>query len=336
MSTKYYQMLWNCDYCGAKGLLAKDQKICPTCGGKQDASKRYFPDMSAAQEVVGHVVKGVDLQCASCQVVNVIDAKFCRSCGASMVGAQQVARQADIPQPANLQASIEAGLRGISVTPKQMTLAIAGVILFFSFFFVLAGIDSFFTTARPVIVTDRTWQTSIQLEEYGTQTRSYQCSQEVSHPLAWVTGEELVSPAPTWSVQVASKHDNGDGTFSVHHDGGGGGGGGSGSTHHATTHHKSCSEEYQGWGVGRSLEENGSDLPVRWSDVSKLDTNERVASKKATWKVMFQRQDNQKTFTCEVTEAVWMQGAIGSKWSIQQGPIFDSKLCEDIAFVSPR
>ena len=42
-SQGYFEMLWDCDHCDARGLLAKSQRHCANCGAPQNPDKRYFP-----------------------------------------------------------------------------------------------------------------------------------------------------------------------------------------------------------------------------------------------------------------------------------------------------
>lgn len=87
---KYYEMLWNCDSCGAKGLFAKSQKHCPLCGAAQNPEKRYFPEEGQEVEVQGHQYVGADWHCPYCQSPNGAAAAFCGSCGGPRDGSKEV------------------------------------------------------------------------------------------------------------------------------------------------------------------------------------------------------------------------------------------------------
>ena len=54
-----YEMLWNCQFCGTKKLLAKTHKHCPNCGGAQDPRWRFFP--SDAEKVAVEVTSTLGL-----------------------------------------------------------------------------------------------------------------------------------------------------------------------------------------------------------------------------------------------------------------------------------
>src|SRR4051812_37296966 len=79
-----YEMLWDCQYCGTKKLLAKTQRFCPSCGGAQVAKWRYFPADEEKIAVKDHIYVGVDRMCPACGVANARIAKHCISCGSPL------------------------------------------------------------------------------------------------------------------------------------------------------------------------------------------------------------------------------------------------------------
>ena len=89
-SQGFYEMLWDCDHCETKGLLAKSQRHCPECGAKQNPDKRYFPKEGEAQRVDGHNYEGADRMCAACFASQGARAKNCSSCGAPLGDAAEV------------------------------------------------------------------------------------------------------------------------------------------------------------------------------------------------------------------------------------------------------
>lgn len=87
---KYYEMLWNCESCGTKGLFAQSQKHCPLCGAAQNPEKRYFPEEGQEVEVQGHQYVGADWHCPYCQSPNGAAAQFCGACGGHRDGSKEV------------------------------------------------------------------------------------------------------------------------------------------------------------------------------------------------------------------------------------------------------
>ena len=62
---KTYEMMWDCEYCGAAKLLGKSHRHCPLCGAAQNADKRYFPPEEEKVAVEDHQFVGADWGCPS-------------------------------------------------------------------------------------------------------------------------------------------------------------------------------------------------------------------------------------------------------------------------------
>ncbi len=93
-----FEMLWDCEFCETKGLLAKTQRCCPECGGKQNADKRYFPKEGEEVKVDGHKYEGADRYCPACQNPQGAAGKNCTNCGSPMDGSA-VVKGVEIPEP---------------------------------------------------------------------------------------------------------------------------------------------------------------------------------------------------------------------------------------------
>jgi hypothetical protein len=78
-----YEMLWDCEYCGATKLLALTHRHCPSCGAKQGEAKRYFPE-DGDKVAVTDEYAGTDKICPSCEHANGAKATFCANCGAGL------------------------------------------------------------------------------------------------------------------------------------------------------------------------------------------------------------------------------------------------------------
>lgn len=89
-SQGFYEMLWDCDHCETKRLLAKSQRHCPECGAKQNTDKRYFPKEGEAQRVEGHQYEGSDRWCPACQAPQSARARNCTHCGSPLDGASEI------------------------------------------------------------------------------------------------------------------------------------------------------------------------------------------------------------------------------------------------------
>jgi hypothetical protein len=98
-SQGFYEMLWDCQFCETKALLAKTQRFCANCGGKQDPDKRYFPPEGSEKKVEGHKFEGSDRYCPSCNAPQAAISKNCTNCGAPQEGAKEV-KGVEVPKPA--------------------------------------------------------------------------------------------------------------------------------------------------------------------------------------------------------------------------------------------
>ncbi len=99
-SEGFYEMLWDCDHCGTKGLLAKSQRHCAECGAPQNPDKRDYPPPGMQTKVEGHSYVGADLTCPACGSPMSAKAKNCTQCGSPLDGSKEVRGVDERPQPA--------------------------------------------------------------------------------------------------------------------------------------------------------------------------------------------------------------------------------------------
>lgn len=77
--------LWDCPYCGAKGLNGL-KKHCPNCGHPQDEGTKFYLGEEKEyldEETAKNYGQGADWTCAYCGALNRYNANFCEGCGAS-------------------------------------------------------------------------------------------------------------------------------------------------------------------------------------------------------------------------------------------------------------
>nr|HEX4315720.1 hypothetical protein [Kofleriaceae bacterium] len=200
-SQGYYEMLWDCPHCGAKGLLGKTQRRCPECGGPQDADKRYFPSDDQKKAATGHVYEGADAHCPACNSAMGSKVKNCTQCGAPMDGSKPVGGAA-LPAPAPKKPS----------HTWKIVLAVVVVLAV-----VIFGIWWMFlrTRSAEVTVDKHRWEASVAIDQYSDQQKSawrrdvpvgatnVLCHQEQHGSHSEPDGEECHT----------EKHDKKDGTF---------------------------------------------------------------------------------------------------------------------------
>lgn len=154
-SEGFYEMLWDCDHCGTKGLLGKSQRHCAECGAPQNPEKRYFPSPEQQKKVEGHSYEGADRHCPACNAPMAAKAKNCTQCGSPLDGAKDVQ-----------------GVAAPVVPHKQKRriwpYVVAGIAL------VCVAIWWFFirTRAAQVVVTGHRWERTVAIEQFGEQDES--------------------------------------------------------------------------------------------------------------------------------------------------------------------
>lgn len=160
-----YEMLWDCDHCGAKGLLGKSQRYCPECGGPQNADKRYFPKPGEAVRVDGAKYEGADRNCPACSTPQSARAHNCTNCGSPLDGAAEVRGVMSSDGNARVKAAMSAPKK----SRKWIWFLVIGVVL-------LAGFGIWYRFIRKrsatMTVTAHRWEREIPIEEYGEFSES--------------------------------------------------------------------------------------------------------------------------------------------------------------------
>lgn len=239
MSEKTYEMLWDCQYCGATKLLGKTHRFCPNCGAAQDPRSRYYPSEEDKVAVEDHTFVGVDVTCSVCNTLNSGDSHFCQNCGASLEESGEAVTKLE-SQTANAMGQFEemgsrdivkeefnAEMQRIGAAPKAKGLAQQAmnwrVIAFLVAAIVICGGIAFFllrTEAQTVVVTGHSWERTVTLEEYVPFTaRSWRDSPPSGYNIDLRPGSCTREQRGTRQVQDGEtcnmvRSDNGDGTFS--------------------------------------------------------------------------------------------------------------------------
>lgn len=177
-----FEMLWNCGSCGTAELLGVTHRHCPNCGAAQDPKARYFPPAGNEVATKGHVFVGKDRICKACNTPGAANIKFCGSCGCPTDGNSEVelikdghskknssaqdAQQKQLHRQQQQQQQKGAAARKLNIK----FLAGLGVAI-------LLGLASFIVTfEKEVIVTDHSWERSIEVEAFREVSESSECS----------------------------------------------------------------------------------------------------------------------------------------------------------------
>jgi hypothetical protein len=208
---KTYEMMWDCEYCGATKLLGKTHRHCPLCGAAQNAEKRYFPPEEEKVAVEDHQFVGADWSCPACDTPNSKAAEFCSNCGSGQDGSSSVKTAADeggldeAPPPEAKPATDPA--------KKKRLIAIAGAVLVF--FALLCGIFFMWTEEKGVSVQSHSWERSIEIDRYQSVSESSwkESVPAKAYSLRCEEKQKETKQVPDGEECSTVKKDNGDGTY---------------------------------------------------------------------------------------------------------------------------
>lgn len=309
-TSKTYEMLWSCEYCGAKKLLGKTHRHCPECGAAQDPARRYFPSEEEKVAVEDHVFVGADVRCPACKAPMGKAAKHCAECGSPLVGGGEVARVADAGAAGKAQ---KAPGKRRSKKGLVIGLVFAGLGLLSILFVVLA----LWTEEKQLSAIGHTWQREIKIEAFGPKAESEWCDAMPSDAYSISRSQEVRSHKDVKTGESCStkRVDNGDGTYSEHEEC-------TPTYRQEPVYDDKCRYTVDRWSYARSETASGASLaqPPVWPQVTlrKVGTSagsEREGARVETYTVHFaDGAEAGKTLTCGLAEASWRAIPIGSQW----------------------
>lgn len=297
ISEGHFEMLWDCEFCGAKGLLGKSQRHCAECGAPQNPDKRYFPPEGEAQRAVGHTYEGADRHCPACNAPQSAKAHNCTRCGSPLDGANEVRGVTTKPAPA----------------PKQksrwwLVLVVIAVIVF--------GIWYLFfrTKSVQVTVTAHRWERAIGVEEFAELQESAWRNEVPADALSMRCHEKKRSTkqVPTGEEDCRTERkDNKDGTFEqikkctpIYRD--------------EPVYDDWCTFTVQRWKQLDPVKAAGTGMTPAWpteglppAEAQQVLGARRQGKRTTTYILDFGGQ------TCEVSEATWNKYADGQKVSVE-------------------
>lgn len=344
---KHYEMLWDCQFCGATKLLGKTHRFCPNCGAPQNADARYFPPDDEKIAVEDHEYVGADKICPACDALNAASAVHCGNCGAPLDSANAVRT---INDGATLEADEVEQLRqsrDVMGEKFQRDMKAAGVttgekkkkgnglwIGLLLLAVVCGGIFWMFSQTRQeaVIASAHAWEREIQIEEYrtvrdgawqnsvpsGAFNRS--CSQRQS-------GTERI---PDGQDCRTVRRDNGDGTFSERQE--------------CTTRYREepvystwCDYSINRWVQTRTVRTTGTSLSntPAWGVVQLKCTGqqlgcEREAGRTERYEVTFTDSASAENYTCDFPQAQWQNIRLESAWEMEVRQFMGGAMCETL------
>jgi hypothetical protein len=153
-SQGFFEMLWDCDHCDARGLLGKSQRYCANCGAPQNPDKRYFPKEGEQRRVDGHSYEGSDRVCPACSAPQSAKAKNCTHCGSVLDGAAEVR---GVAAPA-------AAAQPRPRRRRRIWPFVVAVLAIFGFGIWWRCVR---TQEAQVVISGHTWQRTIAIEEFN-------------------------------------------------------------------------------------------------------------------------------------------------------------------------
>lgn len=337
---KTYEMHWDCAFCDTKKLLGKSHRFCPSCGGPQDPTKRYFPEDSDKVAVEDHKYVGVDLVCPGCSVAVSAACEHCSSCGSPMTGAKSVGLAAG-PEPSTTSANVpETPNIGSSRVDKPQRRRMRPVAIVIAA--VAVGVIGLFiadaaSASKPthVEVTGLPWTRTIAIERYTSVKKDGWC-EDMPRDVYNVKRsqrerKERVEDGETChDVNV----DNGDGTFRQEP---------KCVPKYVERSHQDpyCNYATNEWRKLDSVKKEGDGKrgtkPV-WPDVQVREQKilavgaERITNRTATYGITVRDPSRPKaTETCQVDERVWQAVAPGASVTVKRGGIFGGIKCDSLA-----
>ena len=160
-SQGFFEMLWDCEFCDARGLLGKSQRYCASCGAPQNPNKRYFPREGEETRVDGHLYEGADRTCPACQAPQSARAKNCTHCGSVLEGAAEVR---GVAAPVEPRATPKPRGKRRRIWPY--VLAIIGLVC------VAVWWRCIRTQEAQVTLVAHRWERSVAIEEFSERTES--------------------------------------------------------------------------------------------------------------------------------------------------------------------
>ena len=347
MTGKIIEGLWDCPYCGADKIGGL-KKYCPDCGHPQSKDTVFYVGEEKhylTEEELSALSGRPDWMCEYCTSLNNAKFKFCKNCGAERTEENKdyhELHQETVPEEASGVAEVVApthtsdiaegvvATKSLSDLPlkssakfdakklKKYILPIACAIA------VIAGIIALAAPrSHEAIVNEKSWERSVEIEEYRTVEES--CWDNVpSGGRLLDTKDEIRSYASVlshyetktreYSEQVLDGYDieyyyedNGDGTFTEHS---------REVPRYRTEYHTETYEEpvyvsvpvydtkyyyeIERWVHNRTEESSGVNIEPYWPEYT-LDDDEREGTQKGEYTIEFyvEKKDKVYEYDCE-------------------------------------
>lgn len=345
MTEKTYQMLWDCKYCGQRKNLGLTHRCCPSCGGPQDPTARYFPSDAEKVAVEDHPYAGADLLCPACNTAVSRAAKCCTNCGSPLAGGRDVRLRGDQVGNQFGGESVQDARREFGgAQPQQMQpmqapppkkgtnplFIILPIILVFT---ILAGGCFFIFRKRAgsFTVASSSWERTVQVERLANVSSSDWCDSVPSDGHVTSRHREQRSTRQIADGQTCTtrRKDMGNGTFKE--------------VQECQPKYKSepvyadkCDYEAPRWSSVRTAKASGtkSDTPswpkVELSRPGSCVGCEREGAKKETYTVTFKEPSTGKESSCDFPQGKWQGFSPGARYDGKIGAVTGVIDCDSL------
>lgn len=322
MSDRLVEGIWDCPYCGQKGIGGLE-KHCPACGHPQDADTKFYLGQEIKyidSEQAKEYGQGADWICDYCGNMNRVHYKYCSGCGAPREGSEQdyfhrKEKQFTKLEEQPVRSGRRWGLLGILVAMIAIAVLLA------------------MPKSASAEITEMTWNRAIDIESIVTVDESnwsvpsggevYDEKQEIMSYKQVVDHYETVTrEVPVQVYDGEDYHteyqDNGDGTFTEH-------------TYSTPRYRTEWETEVtrepvyrqdpvyatkyyykiDRWMPVRSVETSGDTKDPVWGEV-KLAKKEREGNRYETYTLKFAGK-NGKTYTATLPLDDWNKYSVGDK-----------------------
>jgi hypothetical protein len=304
-SQGFFEMLWDCDHCDARGLLGKSQRYCANCGAPQNPDKRYFPQDGEQRRVDGHVYEGADRTCPACSSPQSARAKNCTHCGSVLDGSAEVRGFTEAPAAAP---------RAAPAKPRGRRRIWPFALLVFVIF---GGFGVWWRCIRTqeatVEVTAHSWKRAVAIEEFNDRTEEawrnevpYEASFPICHDRQRGTHQ-----VPDGEDCHMVRRDKKDGTFEQ--------------VKKCTPKTRSepvmdswCRFTARRWKAIDEVKATGSGLTPAWpTNLPAGDTPATLGSRRQGKRTETLTLEFRDHGTCDVSDAVWRKYKDGQKLKVE-------------------
>ena len=335
--------LWDCPYCGAKGLNGL-KKQCPNCGHPQDEGTKFYlgeEKQYLSEEEAADYGKGADWTCAYCGALNRYNATVCSGCGADREEStgdyfdnEKKQAEKEKRRQAEINAAAPKTEPAPNTEPEPAPKKKRSLLLFVLLAALIAGLLFVFLPRKSsASVSAMEWTRVYYTQNYEDVQRSdwslpadatlISSSQQVHHydpvfdhyeDVEVERTREVIDHYDTESYTV----NNGDGTFTEHY---------RQVPVYATQHYTETEKQpvyiqvpvmgtkyvyvHKEWVQAEPVVATGTDGSPYWPDFTETETS-RISSKASSYSVAL-TTDKNKTYSLYVPETVFTGCKIGDK-----------------------